>query len=158
MCQNVFTCADAADHGSRKRCLGLFVDHRQKAEQKTVAGHGVQYSRYREQTTYQTSNDDVKKRKNLKNRARYAAECILNGEPRLRRKQGEHRAARDQVLEHGHSQVVVDDRQRCVLILKNEHVRVNFRESNGVSGGQLRTHLIVVRPHQRQHRSHAGVR
>lgn len=59
----VLTCTDAADHGGCKRGLGLLVDGRQETEQKTVAGHGVQYSRYREQTPYQTLNVDVLKKK-----------------------------------------------------------------------------------------------
>lgn len=45
------TGTDAAYHRCNKWRLGLFVDLRQELEQQAVAGHCVQNSRYREQTS-----------------------------------------------------------------------------------------------------------
>lgn len=47
----LFTSTDSAYHCGYDWRLGIFVNHRQEFEQQTVAGHGVQDSRYWKQTS-----------------------------------------------------------------------------------------------------------
>jgi len=68
----VYTCTDATNDRGYERRLGFLVDRRQETEEQSVAGHGVQDSRYREQTSYQAS-----KRKIMNNNNYIIVICII---------------------------------------------------------------------------------
>lgn len=112
------TCTDATNDRSCERRFGSLVHCRQETEQQSVARHGVEDSRNREYTSYQSKTNDIKTITTHYNYyiivLAYAA-CLQSLKKYeqynyLRGKKREYRTAGDQVFENRHSQVFINNR------------------------------------------------